>query len=349
MTKSREALRGDEVDAAAAMKPPQCELPPDLWFNAFDLVSGNVVVTPPRDGIFIGASQRDALSRATLLTPNNVSYIAFVTSGRVYAWTYLDCYEALYALRAAPKKGRAVELDPDSIVAWLRTRLDGEPPHKVKINEYADYLRELGVEVVVLQQRSDTARFHLRDMTTELDRKRMRHSLISFTAADFEGLDWSAYDAAVGKEACTGLREVAGEVVIDLAAKKIHVSKARPGLMWASVAHVRSEITFHTHPMARYQGSVAEPPSHGDLEFVLSRCAHQSMIWHFVTAPEGTYIMRPSDVLASRYTIDPRGTTEDALRAYGELSCAGGVLRPNSTRKVCDLAPAQLSEGPGWT
>jgi len=319
-------VRGEEVDAAAAVAPPQCTLPAGIWFEAFDLVNGDVVVTPPRDGIFMGASHRDSLSRSTLLTPYNVARAAFFTSGRVYAWTYLDCPEALYALRAAPKKGNAVELEPDDIIEWLRARLDGEPPHKVKISEYVKHLRTLGVEIVILQQRDEIARFHLLDMTTDVDRKKLRSSLISLTATDFESLDWSIYDATVGKEACTGLREVAGEVSIDLAAKKIGVSKARPGLMWASVAHVRSEITFHTHPMVRFQGSVAEPPSDGDLKFVLSKCALESMIWHFITAPEGTYILRPSEALAARFRVDMHGTTEDVLRAYSARACSGGVM-----------------------
>jgi len=321
-------LRGEEVDAAAAKPPPGLgnELAADLWFDAFDIVNGKVRVTPPRDGIYIGAANPGALSRSTLLTPNNVAWLANITSGRVYAWAYLDSSEALYALRAGPRNGHALELDPDSIVAWLRPRLVGSPPHKIAVAEYVEHLRELGIDIVIMHQRDSEARFYLTNMTTKVDRQKTREQLVNFSSADFEGLDWGLYDAAVGKEACTGLREVAGEVAIDVDAKKVYVHKARPGIMWASVPHVRSEVTFHTHPMARFQGSVSEPPSEGDLEFVVSRCALQGMIWHFVTAPEGTYILRPSEFLTTRYLIDPQGTIKDMLRAYGARTCDSGVM-----------------------
>ena len=331
--------RGLEVDAAAR-RPPLALLKTGLpWRNgarAFDLRrqagTETAVPTEPSDGIYFGVAGRGDPARATLLTPYIVAKAAFKTSGRMYAWFVLDSPEGCYAVRAAPRNGRAVKLDADAIVSWLRPRLTGDPPHKIAAADYLAHLRELGLEILVSPregQRGDGSevRFDLVDATTAAERARELAALRALTSADFAALDWSAYDRAAGGEACRKDYEVAGDVIIDLAARAVAAPKVRPGTIWGARTHHRSYVTFHTHPAARYQGARAEPPSPTDVLITLEACALDMLAWAFVSAPEGTYIMRPSQALAGAFLRDPQAVARDVESIYSQLvrDCIGAT------------------------
>jgi hypothetical protein len=347
--------RGLEVDAAAR-RPPLALLKTGLpWrrgARAFDLRrqagTETAVPTEPSDGIYFGIAGRGDPARATLLTPYTVAKAAFKTSGRMYAWFVLDSPEGCYAVRASPRNGRAVKLDADAIVSWLRPRLTGDPPHKIAAAEYLAHLRDLGLEILASPregQRGDGSevRFDLVDATTAAERARELAALRALTSADFAALDWTAYDRAAGGEACHKDHEVAGDVIIDLAARTVAAPKVRPGTIWGAYPHYRSYVTFHTHPAARYQGARAEPPSPTDVLITLEACALDMQAWAFVSAPEGTYIMRPSQALARAFLRDPQAVARDVESAYIQLvhDCDGATT-------VCSEAAIHALEEVGF-
>jgi hypothetical protein len=164
-------------------------------------------------------------------------------------------------------------------------------------------------------------------MTTAEERARELAALRALTRADFAALDWAAYDQAAGGEACRTTHEVAGDVAVDLAARTVAAPKVRPGTLWGARPHYRSYVTFHTHPAARYQGGRAEPPSSTDVLATLEACALNMQAWAFVSAPEGTYIMRPSQALAAAFRRDPQPVADIVSDLYAERvhACAGAT------------------------
>ncbi len=332
--------RGEELDAAARAPPTgllKSGLPADWSQESFDLRGGEVVRRPYHEGLYYGISNRDAPGRDTLLTPQIIAMAAFSTSGRLVAWVVLDSPEACYALRAPPRNGRVATIDREAIVAWIRPRLTGKPPHKLEMGEYIAYVRSLGVEVHKGPRRGDGAvRFDLRSMTTEVERDTNLSALRALTPADFEAFDWGPYDRTAAGEACSSGHEVSGDVAIDLVARKISAPKVRPGTISAARSHMRSYVTFHTHPAGRYQGSQSEPPSPQDVLRSLALCAQDLQAWDLVSAPEGTYIMRPSRALAAAYLHDPKHTAEAVSAVYDKqlraclgtaLECADAAIR----------------------
>jgi len=323
------ATRGEEVDAAAKHPPLallKAGLPWRAGARAFDLRGDAAAPTEPSDGIYLGVAGRGDPARATLLTPHLAAVAAFKTSGRMYAWYVLDSPEGCYALRAPPRDGYAVKLDADAIVAWLKPRLTGSPPHKIAATEYLAHLRSLGLEVREGPRRGDgSVRFDLVDATTAAERARELAALRALTRADFAALDWAAYDREAAGEACRTTHEVAGDVAVDLAARTVAAPKVRPGTLWGARTHYRSYVTFHTHPAARYRGSRAEPPSPTDVLLTLEACALDMQAWAFVSAPEGTYIMRPSQALAAAFLRDPQevADTVSGLYTEGVRACVG--------------------------
>jgi hypothetical protein len=322
------ASRGEEVDRAevpAALL--EAGLPPGFGWAAFDLRDGRVVPARLGEGLFFGISGRDDPARSSLLTPRILARAAHFTSGRVYAWYVLDSPEACVAVKAEPRGGFTLELDPDDLVEWLRPRLKGEPPHKIELDEYLAHLRELGLTVQVGARRYPEARFDLIDMTTAAEREKATRSLLALDAAAFEALDWAQYDEAAGRAACRAPKEAAGDVVVDLLRRAVAAPKVRYGRPYTTHAHMRSYVTFHTHPSARHEGGRYEPPSEGDLGYVLWACAHHAVVWHFVSAPEGTYILRPSQLLIEYFYRSPRDALAAAAKVYRDhVECAGGVL-----------------------
>jgi len=327
------ATRGEEVDAAVAQPPLallNAGLPWRSGARAFDLHKDATVVVPTRttpDGIYFGIANRNNKSRATLLTPHIVSVAAFKTSGRMYAWFVLDSPEGRYIIRAAPQGGHVVRIEADAIVEWLKPRLTGDPPHKIAATEYLAHLRSLGLEILESTRGNALMRFDLVDATTAAERKNKLAELRALTLADFMNLDWTSYDDSAGREPCRTIYEVAGDVVIDLVAKTVMAPKVRPGTLWASFTHNRSYITFHTHPLARYRGSRAEPPSPTDVLLTLEECALDMLAWTFVSAPEGTYIMRPSQALASAFRRNPQEVANIVSTVYSEglRACEGAT------------------------
>lgn len=338
-----EPTRGAEIDAAAAARPPAAVLrdglPPDFQ-GAFDVDADGRPVAAA-DGLYFGVSRRDDPARATLLTPRQLRWAALVTSGRRYAYVLVDSPEACYAVRAAPAAGRVRELDADALVADLRPLLRGVPPHKLPLDEYLAWARGglCGAEVEVGRRSHAEVRFDLIDITTAAERAAAVKDLVAI--ADFDALDWSAYDAVVAPLVREAPVESAGDVTIDLAARTVAVPKARRGVFWASMPHSRSYVTFHTHPAARYQGAAYEQPSDGDLLHVLSRCVHKGLVWHFVSAPEGVYILRPSAALAAFYGRDPEAAWAAVRARYAPEHCVGGVA-------VCAAAAVEALRDAGF-
>ena len=291
-------------------------LPWSRGARVFDL-QGQAAVPTTLDGLYYGLADREDPARATLLSPRIVASAAFKTSGRVYAWYVLDGPEGCFALRAAPQGGAVVRIDPDAIVEWLRPRLGGDPPHKADLAQYLAHLRSLGLEVHEGPRRGDGAvRFDLVDATTAAERGRELAALRALTPADFAALDGSAYDRVAGRGACSAPHEISGEVVVDLAARTVAAPKVRPGTLWAARVHIRSYVDFHTHPSGRYQGRQAEPPSPSDILLTLHACALDEHAWSFVSAPEGTYVLRPSQALAAAYLHDPQQAGDSAAGLY---------------------------------
>jgi len=340
--------RGAEVDAAAQAAPLELLEVGLSWHEgprAFDLREPTrAEPTGPHDGIYFGIAGRSSAARSTLLTPETIATAAFKTSARVYAWFVLDSPEGCYALRADPQKDRAVKLDPDAIVAWLRTRLAGDPPHKIAIAEYVAHLRSLGLEVATGPPRGDgMVRFNLVDATTAGERARELAVLRALTPADFASLDWTAYDRDAAGESCRAAHEGAGGVIIVLGARTVSAPKVRPGTLWGVTPHKRSYITFHTHPAGRYQGGHAEPPSSADVLITLEGCALNAQAWAFVSAPEGTYIMRPSLALAEAFIRDPQAISNIVSGTYTDRihACIGATA-------VCAAAAVRALEEVGF-
>lgn len=345
---SADVTRGAEVDAAAQAAPLELLEVGLSWHEgprAFDLREpARAEPTGPHDGIYFGIAGRSSAARSTLLTPETVATAAFKTSARMYAWFVLDSPEGCYALRAVPQKGQAVKLNPDAIVAWLRARLAGDPPHKIAIAEYVAHLRGLGLEVATGPPRGDgMVRFNLVDATTAGERARELAVLRALTPADFASLDWTAYDRDAAGESCRAAHEVAGDVIIDLDARTVSAPKVRPGTLWGVTPHKRSYITFHTHPSGRYQGGHAEPPSPTDVLITLEGCALNAQAWAFVSAPEGTYIMRPSLALAEAFIRDPQAISNIVGNTYTNRihACVGAT-------SVCAAAAVRALEEVGF-
>jgi hypothetical protein len=153
-------------------------------------------------------------------------------------------------------------------------------------------------------------------------------SLIALDEAAFNALDWAEYDAVVGKATCDERKESAGDIIVDLEKRTVSVPKIRTGLVSSSRPHSRSYITFHTHPSARNKGNYFEPPSGADLSVSLQTTTRKSTVWDFVSAPEGTYITRPSQLLSEYYKRNPVDAEKDFLTIYekGIQWCSGSVM-----------------------
>ncbi len=337
------ATRGEEIDAAAARPPPLAALkggiPPDCVSAELDIREQPPGFVEASDGLYCGYSNISDPARTTALTPQTACLAAWQTSGRVYAWFILDSAEAIYAVRAKPADGYARKLDEKGLVKWLQARLTGAPPHKLDMDVWLKHLRGLGLEVHVGLRRSSEVRFNLRSSTTTEERSETIDALSQLTEADFLSFDWSDYDATAGVGPCASPTiETAGDVVVDLAAKAVRALKVRPGLPYAAQPHARSYVTFHTHPVGRYHGAEAETPSCADLMFTLHKCARGIMAWHFVSAPEGTYLLRPSALLKKAYLRDPAAVREDVNSVFAEDGRVG------ATMVIARAVPARLAD-----
>jgi len=111
---------------------------------------------------------------------------------------------------------------------------------------------------------------------------------------------------------------------------QIKVPKIRTGLKWTSQPHRRSYIQFHSHPWDRYRGRHPEPPSSGDLHSFLVSAQQGIFAWHFISAPEGVYIIRPSALAAEQFEQDPDKFLKTNIERY--LNTIHGC---NAIVKVC--------------
>lgn len=305
-----EKTRGDEIDTAAAMVPKHFldnALPftGDHYFD-YDYATNDVTVTSDNGGLYFGqTSLRDSPARNTHLTPKNVVITAYMTSGRRFAWCIVNSPEANYLIRSLPTHdGKVVRVDENAVKQWIGEHITGSPPHKVKLSEYVKYLRTQGLEVHVGSVRFKEVRFRLADILREDEKEKMLHRLRIIKDYEFEKMDWSEYDRKVVN--CENVFEIAGDVIIE--DNKLKVPKVRTGLVWGVFTHNRSFITFHTHPAIRYQGSKPEAPSEADIVITLEECANDMLAWAFITAPEGTYIIRPTKMLIMEYHSDKQKT-----------------------------------------
>jgi hypothetical protein len=328
--------RGEEIDAAAAECPPlgalEAGLPPKCsagWHNLdLDVQGGDPPKFVEADyGLYCGASWSSDKSRATALRPSVVAHAARLTSGRIYAWVILESSEATYAVRASPADGHVRVLDPEGIMAWLQPRLTGAPPHKISMGAYLAYLKGLGLEIHAAGKHSAEIRFDLYSVTPQHERIKVIRRLSALTEADFAGMDWSGYDRDAGSGACTSpARETAGDVHIDLDTKTVSATKVRMGVPASAQTHSRSYVTFHTHPSGRFRGNVAEEPSTSDLLSTLQDCANDHGAWHFVSAPEGTYIIRPTAFLKQAYAANASEANRLVEEIYADSRPEGKIL-----------------------
>ena len=314
--------RGAELAAAVAAGPPLDLLDEPLAFDGekvFDYKDGKIVSygTSGTDGVYYGVAYNvNAYSRQTHLTPSFLEWCGNMTSGNVYAWIVLNSPEGNYIIRAPDVSGKLFTFNTSALVNWMQAHLYGDPPHKIKVETYLAYLKKNGFEVY--SKTHDDIRFNLEAMTTKQERVAKIEQLSKMNQADFDALDWSEYDQRVS--ACNQPYEISGDLGIENATKKIKVYKIRKGIPYATYNYPRSYIDFHTHPSARYKGLKLEIPSFADLSIVLHQTSKLLQAWSFITAPEGTYIIRSSQLMRENAIEDKEKTNKHFYRIYEKLN-----------------------------
>ena len=370
---TRNLTRGEMVDAAARAPPPEAAMRDGLPFSGQHRFSigddGKIVVaTSGTDAaaVYRGISDGGAVrnrSRTTLLSPEVVDMVAVHTSGRGYAWYVFDGPEGRIAVRAAPRDGAILRVDVDALIDWIRARLEGDPPHKMPLATYLDHLRSLGLTVVLRAggsgRREELVRFDYESSTPAAVRRAAVARLRALDVAELVGYDWSGFDRVVessvgGKKFPASNTEIGGEVLVDIDRRVVTVAKFRPGTHYEAFVHQRAPVIFHTHPAARSRGRRAEPPSPADVRSTLILSAFKSLAWHFVAAPEGVYLLRPSAVLLAAYLRDPENIEESVMRTYesslGWCSDATRLCARKGVRALLDAGfVAALREQPYLT
>jgi hypothetical protein len=323
--------RGAEVAAAAARLPSRRALAGGLPFTGvttFDIVSGEIVSY--REGLetgtlrhgmraglglYVGFGMASLPDRSTRLHPHNIVVCATQTSMGAYAWYVFDVAEGIIATRADPVDGRPVRLQLDGLIDWVAANARGNPPHKIPFWKYIKWLREtVGLRVAVILQRDKWVRFDVRNMVAPGALQAQVAALARMTQDDFDALDWREYDRAVVRRMCRAPHEFSGEMLI--ADGRVRVPKIRRGTLSSTSIWPRSLIVFHSHPANRYKGQHAEPPSAADLHHIVFWGARGVLGWHFIAAPEGTYICRPSASLVDAYTADWERVEARVREAY---------------------------------
>jgi hypothetical protein len=317
--------RFDEVIIARA-HPPMGLLKTGLGLHnkvhivSFDYIDGKAVVTRNLDGLYLGLADTDAPDRSTILTPKIVNKASVGTSGNAYAWAVADSYEATYIMRMPDDNGRVVDDLIVPVTEWLHINTYGDPPHKVRTKDYIKYLRSLGFEIHVSTIRDHETRFRYMDIVNPDDYSKEIDQLKQMQEADFDKLDWSDYNKKVQAKVCAEDNpvELGGDVVIENG--KIKAPKVRTGVAFTVVSHSRSLITFHSHPSMRFKGHNDERPSTNDLESILHEYSNRQLVWHFISAPEGTYIVRPTDMIAEFYKSNNDLVSNKIAEIYEKLN-----------------------------
>lgn len=331
--------RGAELAAAVAAGPPLELLDVPLPFEGnkvFDYKDGKIIThsNNPTDGVYYGIAHSNySYSRQTELKPLFLEWCANITSGQVYAWIVVNSSEGNYIIRASDTSGKLLIFNKNSIIKWMQSHLYGNPPHKIKVETYIDYLKKNGFEVY--SKTHDIIRFDLESMTTKQDRMAKIEQMAQMNQADFDALDWSEYDQQVS--ACNQPYEISGDVGIEN--NKIKVYKIRKGIPYATYNYPRAYIDFHTHPSARYKGLRLEIPSFADLSIILQQNSRQVQAWSFITAPEGTYILRSSFHMRDNATENREKTNKHFYQIYESLnSCSDSpeVCKKNIFRALKD-------------
>jgi len=333
--------RGAEVAAAVAAGPPLELLDEPLPFDeasVFDYKDGRVVSHGPSgtDGVYYGITYSvNSYSRQSAIKPDFIEWCGKVTSGNLYAWIVVNSSEGNYIIRAADTSGKLFRFNGDALVRWMQAHLYGDPPHKIKVETYLDHLKKNGFEVY--SKTHDIIRFDLEAMTTKQERAVKIEKMSRMNQADFDALDWSEYDRQVS--ACNQPYEISGDLGIDPATNKIKVYKIRKGIPYATYNYPRSYIDFHTHPSARYKGLRLEIPSFADLSIILHRTSKVLQAWSFITAPEGTYIIRSSQLMREYAKEDREKTNKHFYHIYDILNnCedSAEVCKKNIFRALMD-------------
>ena len=331
--------RGAELAAAVAAGPPLELLDVPLPFEnnkVFDYKDGKIIThsNNPTDGVYYGIAHSNySYSRQTELKPLFLEWCANITSGQVYAWVVVNSSEGNYIIRASDTSGKLLNFNKNSIIKWMQSHLYGNPPHKIKVETYIDYLKKNGFEIY--SKTHDIIRFDLESMTTKQDRTAKIEQMAQMNQADFDALDWSEYDHLVS--ACNQPYEISGDVGIEN--KKIKVYKIRKGIPYATYNYPRAYIDFHTHPSARYKGLRLEIPSFADLSIILQQNSRQVQAWSFITAPEGTYILRSSFHMRDNATENREKTNKHFYQIYESLNdCSDSpeVCKKNIFRALRD-------------
>lgn len=327
----RELTRGEEIDIAGTIPPIDVikkglQWPDSIFHSAFNIINGEVIRADDNDGIYKGYSSIDLRARSTLLTPDILNDVAYRTSRRIHAWVVVESYEACYAIRAPLIDGNVIEFSKDTTINWIKQNLVGNPPHKMELNTYITYIRSLGFEIYMENVKDTEIRFGILSLDTDDERAKKLKQYRNMSYDDIMGLDWTIYDELVGSQSCNQSRELAGDIII--VDNKIQVPKTRVGIKWASSPFARSYITFHTHPSDRFGGSYSEPPSDGDISLVINFSYYNKMALHFIASPEGTYIIRPSQILLELYGFDANGIMDKINKLYIEFYHSLGGSSP---------------------
>jgi hypothetical protein len=324
--------RGNEIDIYAKT-PPKNIVDKGLPFSGnyyFKIVNGNVVTTTLNESIYYGICKyNEDKSRTTLLTPECLKFVSFYTSGRFYSWVVIDSPELCCAIRMNHSKGNIVEISSDDILEWITPRLYGNPPHKLIVKDYLKYLRKLGFIVYEGVINDTELRFDIKSMKSEATRKAEIKKLSDINILE---LDWSDFDKKLSSLPCSFVQEISGDIILKNG--KLIAPKIRNGNLWSSMPHNRSLLNFHSHPSYRYNGNHYEPPSEADLIFILSNCTSNILAWHFIISPEGTYIIRASELLKNIYLKNPHEILTHISTLY-KHKCSNSVISCiNSIMKI---------------
>jgi len=315
--------RGNEIDFYAKT-PPKHIVDKGLPLSGnyyFKIVNGNVVTTTLNESIYYGICKyKDDKSRTTLLTPECLKFTSFYTSGRFYSWVIIDSPELCCAIRMNHSEGNIVEISADDILEWITPRLYGNPPHKIILKDYLKYLRKLGFIIYEGEIRDTELRFDIKSMKNEATRKAEIKKLSDINILE---LDWSDFDKKLSSLPCSFVQEISGDITLKNV--KLLAPKIRNGNLWSSMPHNRSLLNFHSHPSYRYNGNHYEPPSEADLIFILSNCTSNILAWHFIISPEGTYIIRASELLKNIYSKNPHEILSHISNLY-KHRCSNSVV-----------------------
>jgi hypothetical protein len=233
--------------------------------------------------------------RETALHPHTLFNAGIATASGKYDWTFIDSPEARYALRMP-----LGETPPpiDDIRADLLPRLEGAPPHKMPVGQYAQFMRDRGYEVQFAPKVKDAqARFTRTMLYKNADLFAEREGLMAMSQRDFDALDWREVDAQLRpllqerweRSGDLFLRPAAG------AATVLDVAKIRDGKIGVETILPRTSFSYTaTH---RRPGSAM-------LRLTLTHAVSFAVAWDVILTPQRYYILGVGAELLALLPVD---------------------------------------------